>query len=151
MKNGILRQIAEIESLSLPELRERWRELFGTEAPGYSASHLKRRLAYRVQELAFGGVGEVTRAKLRAHIDNDESGAVRLKQRKQRDGLPVIGTRLIRIWHDQRHEVTVVSDGCEYQGRRFKSLSAIAKVITGSHWNGRAFFGLRKPKPKGKP
>jgi hypothetical protein len=55
----------------------------------------------------------------------------------------VVGTRLIREYDGQRHEVTVVTGGFEYRGRRYRSLSAIASAVTGTHWNGLAFFGLR--------
>jgi hypothetical protein len=67
-------------------------------------------------------------------------GKGRLAKRSQ--DRPIIGTRLVRMWRDSRHEVTVIQGGYEYQGRRYRSLSAIAKAITGTHWNGRAFFGL---------
>jgi hypothetical protein len=58
--------------------------------------------------------------------------------------MPVVGTRLVREWRGERHEVTVVPGGFEYLGRLYRSLTAIAKVITGQHWNGRLFFGLRR-------
>jgi hypothetical protein len=62
--------------------------------------------------------------------------------------MPVVGTRLIRDWNDRRYEVTVTYGGFEFEGRRYRSLSAIAKVITGTHWNGRAFFGLKQQNDK---
>ena len=62
--------------------------------------------------------------------------------------MPVVGTRLVREWHGERHEVTVTKDGLEYEGRPYRSLSAVAKVISGGHWSGPAFFGLRKPERK---
>jgi hypothetical protein len=64
---------------------------------------------------------------------------------RARQDLPVVGTRLVREWDGQRHEVTVVHGGFEYRGRRYRSLSAIASAITGTHWNGRRFFGLPAP------
>ncbi len=148
MKESIARQIADLESLSLDELRGRWRDLFGTEPPGYSKAHLVRRLAYRIQELAHGGLTDATRAALRATAERDCAGGqgARLVRRNANDGGPVAGTVFVRTWRDQRHEVTVVEDGFEYAGRTYRSLTAIAKVITGAHWNGKLFFGLRDRK-----
>ena len=146
MMSGVLRQITELEQMSRPELQTRWQELYATEAPAYRRDVLIRRLAYRVQELAHGGVSEATRSKLRDHLadqglDVDRPRTTRLRRS---DGLPVIGTRLIRHWHGERHEVTVVVGGFEYAGQRYRSLTAVAKKITDAHWNGRAFFGLRR-------
>ena len=146
--NNILAQINEIQTLALPELRERWTVLYGNSAPGYSREHLIRRLAYRIQELAHGGVSDATRAQLRAIAAKDcPSGQVRpLARRDANQGDPVPGTRYVREWHGQRHEVTVIDGGFEYGGKTFRSLSAVAKAITGQHWNGPLFFGLKKRK-----
>ncbi len=142
---SIARQIADLENMTLDELRGRWRDLFGTEPPGYSKAHLVRRLAYRLQELAHGGITDATRAALRAVAERDgqPGQGMRLTRRDANDGGPVAGTRFVREWHGQRHEVAVVEGGFEYQGKIFRSLSAIAKLITGAHWNGKLFFGLR--------
>ena len=70
--------------------------------------------------------------------------AAPLRQASNRKGTPVIGTRLIREWNGGRYEVTVVHDGFEFQGKTYRSLTAITKTITGTHWNGPAFFGLRR-------
>ncbi len=142
MKAALLRQITELETMTLADLRERWRELYGTEPPGYSRTHLAKRLAYRVQELAYGGLSDVARAKLREHVEADTGRVRPLERRKNKDDMPVVGTRLIREWHGERYEVTVVQSGFEFDGRRYRSLTAVAKAITGAHWNGRKFFGL---------
>ncbi len=146
--SNILAQIAEIQGLALAELRERWRVLYGKEAPGYSREHLIRRLCCRVQELAFGGVNDATRATLHALVERDGAcgQGTRLVRRNANDGGPVAGTVFVRTWRDQRHEVTVVEGGFEYAGRTYRSLTAIAKTITGQHWNGPLFFGLRDRK-----
>ena len=60
----------------------------------------------------------------------------------------MVGTKLVRDWKEKTYEVTVVHGGFEFEGRRYKSLTAIAEAITGSHWNGRAFFGLKKSHEK---
>jgi hypothetical protein len=141
----VLAQIAEIERMSLAELRTRWRELFATDPPGYSRELFVRRLAYRVQELAFGGLSPTTREKLAsiaASIDACNGNGNGLKRRRRDDILP--GTRLVREWNGRRYEVVVAKDGFEFEGRPYRSLSAIAEAITGAHWNGKLFFGLRR-------
>ncbi len=150
--SNILAQIAEIQGLALAELRERWKTLYGSDPPAYSREHLIRRLCYRVQELAHGGVSDATRATLRAIAECDGAGGqgARLVRRNANDGGPIPGTRFVREWHGERHEVAVVDEGFEYAGRTYRSLTAIAKVITGQHWNGRLFFGLRDRK-RGNP
>jgi len=142
---NILAQITEIQGLDLAGLRERWRSLYGSEAPAYSRTFLIRRLAYRVQELANGGLNDATRGALRAIAERDCPGGQvgpLLRRDANVDG-PVGGTRYIREWHGERHEVTVVSDGFEYRGQTYRSLTAIAKRITNAHWSGNLFFGLR--------
>lgn len=147
MSNSIVKQIAGLHRLSAPELKERWRELFGTEPPGYNRSFLIKRLAYRLQELTHGGLSGDVQAKMKDILREaglTEGGLTPGRDRlaKRSQDRPIIGTRLVRMWRDSRHEVTVIQGGYEYQGRRYRSLSAIAKAITGTHWNGRAFFGL---------
>lgn len=153
MRNGVLAQITDLERLSRDELHERWRALFGGDPPRYSRDLLVGRLAYRIQELAYGGLSESVEARLdeclpEDRIDSESGAAARLKRRQRKNGMPVAGTRLIREWQGRRYEVTVVDGGFEYEGRRYRSLTAITKAITGTHWNGPAFFGLRKPERK---
>ena len=126
------------------------RDLYGTESPSYNRAHIVKRLAYRIQELAYGGLSEATRDQLREHLENERldtetERVTRMTRRQTKNGVPVVGTRIVRDWHGERHEVTVVQGGFEYEGRRYRSLSAIARAITGTRWNGPAFFGLRKP------
>ena len=150
MRDGVLKQITDLERLTHAQLKERGGDLYGTEPSASNRALLIKRLAYRIQELAFGGVSDTTRVKLRDHIDNDRLDTdaardARLKRRRRQDGMPVRGTRLIREWRGKRYEVTVVDGGFEFAGCRYRSLTAVTKVITGTHWNGPAFFGLRKP------
>lgn len=142
MSREILRQITELQSLSMADLRARWRELFGSGPPGAGRGYLLRRLAYRIQELAYGGVSDITRARLRDHLGGDTGRTRPLERRKRQGDEPVVGTRFVREWRGERYEVTVVAGGYELRGRLYRSLSAAAKAITGAHWNGRAFFGL---------
>ena len=141
MTTQILKQIAELHSLDHGQLKDRWREFYGTEPPGYRRGFLIKALAYRIQELTYGGLSQ----EIREELDARNDGAA--PKGKRRNGAPkdrpVAGTRLIREWQGVEHHVTVMTDGFEYQGRRYKSLSAIARAITGTRWNGPLFFGVR--------
>jgi len=145
----VLKQIAGLGRLSYADLQERWRQLMGAEPPRYNREFLIKRLAHRLQELAYGGLRPDTREQMNQLLDDagyNELGGLRAggKPRARQD-LPVVGTRLVREWDGERHEVSVVHGGFAYQGRRYRSLSAIASAITGTHWNGRRFFGLPAP------
>jgi hypothetical protein len=149
MSQSVVKQIADLGRLSYGDLQERWRQLIGAEPPRYNREFLVKRLAHRLQEFAHGGLSEDGRAQMNQLLDEagyNELGGLRAggKPRARQD-LPVVGTRLVREWDGQRHEVTVVHGGFEYRGRRYRSLSAIASAITGTHWNGRRFFGLPAP------
>ena len=105
------------------------------------------RLGHRIQELRFGGLSEWAREELAAcvpegSLDTDAGTVQRMRRRKRREGLAV-GTRLVREFDGVRHEVTVTREGFEWQGKAFRSLSAVARAITGTNWNGPKFFGLR--------
>ena len=131
-----------------PALKERWRSLYGTEPPAYKREHIIRRLAYRIQELAYGGLPDETKAELERIAEEDERRRqdARAQCRKPKTTHPLAGTRLVREWNGRRYEVTAVEGGFEYGGRKYRSLSAVAKAITGAHWSGPQFFGLRTPK-----
>jgi len=141
---SVLKQVMELPTLGFAELKARWVELYGTEPPAYNRAHLVKRLAYRIQELAYGGLSEGARERL------EGLGETRRPSRPRRD-LPVAGTLLVREWQGRRYEVTVTRGGFEYKGRPYRSLSAIAKAITGTQWNGKAFFGFRSQKAKAAP
>ena len=143
MNDSAVRQVADLRAMSMEELRGRWRELFGSEPPAYGRAQLIKRLAYRLQELAFGGLSEETGKRLRA-LARKHDGDSGVPRRRSSQAGPVAGTRLIREWDGRRHEVTVTREGFEYDGQPYRSLSAIARAITGTPWNGPAFFGLRK-------
>jgi len=146
---NILSQISILRTLSKEELQCKWREVFGREPPKYSRPFLLKRLIYKIQENAFGGLKSETKKKM----DNllAEGGfnelAMRNKsgngKRSNTDLIP--GTLLVREWQGRRHEVTVIPDGFEYCGKRYRSLTSAAKAITGTHWNGPIFFGIRRP------
>jgi hypothetical protein len=142
MTDSVLAQIAALAKASLPELRAQWRDLFGKEAPGINRAYLERRIAYRLQELAYGGLSDTTRMKLDALAKTADKGSSARTRARAQDR-PIAGTKLLRVWQGVEHSVTVLQTGYDYQGRSFASLSAVARHITGSRWNGPAFFGLR--------
>ena len=140
MTDSIAAQVAALPKTPTPELKQMWRELFDKEPPGFSRNYLISRLAYRIQELAYGGLKPATRAKLDALADALDPKAAR----KRVVNGPVVGTQLIREWRGVEHKVTVLADGFEWEGRRYKSLSAVARAITGTRWNGLTFFGVKR-------
>ena len=153
MTDTVLRQIAELPTLPYGRLKEMWREYFGVEPPAYRRGFLVRGLAHRIQELAYGGLSDAHQARLDALVEEDEaaqkSGGKRKKAPPRGERL-ITGTRLVREWKGVAHEVTVIEDGFEYGGRRYRSLSAVARAITGTRWNGPMFFGLRTHRSGGK-
>ncbi len=106
---------------------------------------LEQRIAYRIQELTWGGPSKPVARLLDALADEVEGKKVR-KSVISDPRNPVIGTRLVREWDGAEHVITVLKDGFDWQGRRYKSLSAVARDITGTQWNGYRFFGLRERK-----
>ena len=140
MTDSIAARVAALPKTPTPELKQMWRELFDREPPGFSRNYLISRLAYRIQELAYGGLKPKTRAKLDALAD----GLNPKIARKRVINGPVVGTQLIREWRGVEHRVAVLVDGFEWEGRRYRSLSAVARAISGTRWNGWAFFGLKR-------
>jgi hypothetical protein len=140
MTDSIAAQVAALPKTPTPELKQMWRELFDREPPAFSRNYLISRLAYRIQELAYGGLKPSTRAKLDALADALDPKAAR----KRVVNGPVVGTQLVREWRGVEHKVTVLADGFEWEGRRYRSLSAVARAISGTRWNGWAFFGLKR-------
>ncbi len=142
MRNSIPAQLTALPGKSIAELKDLWRELYQAEPPLYNRAFLVKRLAYRIQELAYGGLSAPTVARLDALADEEEA-RLQGKPRRRITDRPVAGTRLVREWQGVEHHVTVLVDGFEYQGRTYRSLSAVARSIAGTNWNGPLFFGLR--------
>ena len=135
-------EIAGLFDRSTQELRLAWRKLHRTEPPfGISRDLLIRALVHQVQEQSYGGTGRALRRRLQTLTGERErrgasfDPAVVLKT----------GTTLVRQWRGHTHAVLVRDNGFEYEGERYRSLSVIAKRITGAHWSGPRFFGLTKP------
>lgn len=143
MTETVVARIATLKKIPTPDLREMWRELFETEPPRQNRRFLESRLAYRIQELEYGELRPATIARLEALGEDLDGGNTEVRH-KRTDNRPITGTRLIREFQGVEHCVTVLTDSFEYQGRPYKSLSAIARAITGTRWNGWVFFGLRK-------
>ena len=135
-------RLAVLKSTPTPELKTQWRELFETEPPAFNRRYLESRLAYRIQELAYGGLKPETVKRLETLGEQLDGGNITLR-RIRADLKPITGTKLIREWQGVEHTVTVLADGYEWQGRPYRSLSAVARAITGTRWNGWIFFGLK--------
>ena len=138
----VLGRLAALKTASTPDLKQQWRELFATEPPPYNRRFLESRLAYRIQELAYGGLKPETIRRLE-ELGEQLDGGNPILRRIRGDEMPITGTRLVREYQGVDHSVTVLHDGFEYQGRPYQSLSAIARAITGTRWNGWLFFGLK--------
>jgi hypothetical protein len=140
--------LAALKTTPTPDLKRQWRDLFETEPPPYNRRFLESRLAYRIQELAYGRLKPETIERLEALGRQLDGGDVVLR-RTRTEEKPISGTRLIREWQSIEHCVTVRDHDYEYQGRPYKSLSAVARAITGTRWNGWVFFGLKNQ--RGRP
>ncbi|QJF51095.1 DUF2924 domain-containing protein [Roseobacter ponti] len=142
MTDTIPARLAALKTTSTPDLKAQWRDLFDSEPPPFNRRYLESRLAYRIQELAYGGLKPETIKRLEALGEQLDGGNITTR-RIRKDLKPITGTRLIREWQGVEYLVTVTADGFEWQGRPYKSLSAIARAITGTRWNGWVFFGLK--------
>lgn len=144
---SVLAQIAELKTLSIIDVKTRWRTLFGTEPPLYNRRFLESRLTYRIQELAYGGLKPETLKRLEQLGEDLDGGRIEVRKRSA-NLLPIAGTRLLREWQGVEHTVTVTDKGFEYLGQPYQSLSAIARRITGTRWNGWTFFGLKNQRSR---
>lgn len=141
MEKTVLKQIDELHRMSMAQLRKRWADLMGSDPGKLGRQYLMRRLAYRVQELAYGGLSPQARRQLEAAADGRPRSATPSKSKKT---ILAPGTRLLREWHGDRYEVIVEADGFRYNGKLYRSLTAAAYAITGSHLSGNLFFGIQR-------
>ena len=159
MRPETARAVECLQGMTVRELREEYARVFDEASRSNNKQHLWRRIAWRLQELDEGGLSE--RALRRAReLANDADLRIRppkgawepFNGRTQiRNAafshdprLPMPGTILAREYHGQTHQVTVLAGGFEYEGESYRSLTAVAKAIIGTHWNGYHFFGLGK-------
>lgn len=137
--------VGRLAQLPPEELRREWARRYGAPAPALSAELLRLGIGYKLQEAKLGGISRSTRTLLRQL--SARAGVGETGKPLPRKLTP--GTRLVRDWRGAGHTVTVLEDGFVYDGRHWKTLTAVARAITGSHWNGPMFFGLtaraRKP------
>ena len=138
-RHELSQRIVALNDLTAQQLRDEWRRLYRGQPPRLSRDLLIRTIAYRMQELAYGGLSKATQRKLDALT----------KELKAKGSIAVTpdtsvrpGTRLVREWCGRTHTVVVTEDGFEYAGKSFSSLTKIAHAITGAHWSGPRFFGL---------
>lgn len=133
--------LKNFKTMSPAQLRAAWREQYRSPAPDIGPDLLRRGIAYRMQERQFGKLAGSTKREIDriiARLEQDgEIGTVSPARLKP-------GTQLIRSWHGMVHQVLVLADGYEHEGRSYRSLSQIARAITGAHWSGPRFFGLSK-------
>jgi hypothetical protein len=141
-QDSVLARVATLKAMPTTKLKEQWSALFNTPPPPYNRRFLESRLAYRIQELAYGGLKPETVRRLEQLGEQLDGGNIAVRRVRGSD-IPIAGTRLIREYQGVEHTVTVMADGYEWQGRPYKSLSAIARAITGTRWNGLLFFGLK--------
>jgi hypothetical protein len=140
-RSRIAGKLAALASLSIKELKREWRSLYGfAPPPRISRELLVRAVAYRIQEQTLGGLKEPTR-KLLLRLANDARNGKPLKL--SASAPTSAGTVLMREWQGVTHEVRVLDRGVLYQRRRYRSLSEVARLITGSRWSGPLFFGPR--------
>jgi hypothetical protein len=142
-RDALTAEIAALSKASIEDLCERWKTLYGKEPSAHiGRSFVIRAIAYRLQEKAFGGLKPSTR-RLLARVAEATAAGSSPKSSSVRKAEP--GTILVREWQGSTHRVTVLGDGISFKGKRFRSLSEIARKITGSRWSGPRFFGLRLP------
>jgi hypothetical protein len=147
VSEALEREIAALPKMNIDQLQAKWRQRLKEPVP----MHVRKQLfvpilAYKLQEQAYGGLKpEIRRQieKIAVAYRRDPKGAPRLDIAQSIKP----GTRLLRHWNGQTHYVTVIEQGFEYEGERYKSLSVIARKITGTRWSGPAFFGVKERRP----
>lgn len=140
-RGSLSERLLPLQQLNSRDLRTEWRRLFRSNPPNLSRDLLVRAVAYRVQELAQGGLPRVTARKLATlAAEFGRDGRISADPRPQIKQ----GARLVREWRGRTHVVTVTEDGFTYAGNTYPSLTSIAQEITGAHWSGPRFFGLIK-------
>jgi hypothetical protein len=136
----VARLLERLLTLTSDQLRHEWQRLYRANPPRrLSRDLLQRAIAHKIQEQAYGGLSQTLRRRLQTLARAmAQDGEVALKTSPGRKP----GARLVRQWRGETHCVLVLDDGFLYQDRHYRSLSAIARVITGAHWSGPRFFGL---------
>jgi len=148
-----MNEIMALKNAPAKELMKRYKELYGEDASGTHRTYLWRKIAYKLQEQKFGGLSAKASGKLKTLIEEfdpinnkalrPDKPMVNQQQAPAKDKrLPIPGTVITKEYKDASYQVKVLEKGFEYNGKIYKTLSAIAKEITGAHWNGYLFFNL---------
>ncbi|MXN66514.1 DUF2924 domain-containing protein [Stappia sp. GBMRC 2046] len=140
-KQQVREELAHLPEFPPEDLKTRWQELYGAPPPKRLGRLIMiRAIAHRLQEMAFGGVSPATRRRLKRLGADLAAGrvpkpaSIKIKP----------GTRLLREWQGEMHEAIVLEREVVYRGQSFRSLSAVAREITGTPWSGPVFFGLKE-------
>ncbi|MBI4426001.1 MAG: DUF2924 domain-containing protein [Candidatus Kerfeldbacteria bacterium] len=135
------KEIAKLSRISRDELRKEWQRVHRADPPDrISRDLMMRALAYSIQEQEYGGLDKATRRRLRALAQALEAeGEIPASAGRSLKA----GAKLVREWHGETYTVVALEEGFEFKGQRYRSLSRIAREITGSRWSGHRFFGLR--------
>ena len=158
MYSAVLKEIEDLRSAAIAEIRARYREVFGEEPRSNHREQLFRHLVWRLQAVAYGGLSERARRRA-AEIANDADLRIRpprdidasqIGANRHDRRIPPAGTTLTRSFRNGTVSVEVLPSGFLYEGRQYRSLSAIACEVTGTRWNGLAFFGLTGKRTSGK-
>ncbi len=139
---SVTARIARLPDLQMAEIRALWKELFQSDTPIYNRHYLERRIAHKLQEIEFRKVDpnllDRNKRRIEALIETGKN------RKLDRDIRLMAGTQLAREYQGRTHRVTVMIDGqYEFQGRAYRSLSMIAREITGTRWSGPVFFGVK--------
>lgn len=152
---GFTEKLVELESMTVGQLASRYLELFGRPSRSRNKGYLKKQLAWRIQELAEGGLSELAKQRIAELMPDAEALLMSMGRRSRRlktapaaprrewdSRLPPPGTVLERHFGGRSHRVLILADGFEYEGNTYRSLSQVARVIAGTRWNGFTFWGL---------
>lgn len=147
-----MNEIMALKNASAKELMKRYKELYGKDATGTHKTYLWRKIAYKLQEQKLGGLSAKANGKLTALIEEfnpinnkalrPDKPVVSQEAPAKDKRLPIPGTVITKEYKGANYQVKVLEKGFEYNGKIYKTLSAVAKEITGAHWNGYLFFNL---------
>lgn len=141
--NIVMRQLVALTQMGLKELQEKYEEMYGQSTDIISLRSLRQKLAYRIQEVYYGGLNDREKERLELIAQRDPVANLELAN-LPKDTIPR-GTRFSREWHGKVYEVIATGSGTyEYAGQYYRSLSSVATAITGTKWNGNKFFGVKK-------
>lgn len=138
MTQSVLKQLSSLPDMDTGQLERLWTNIFETAPPDHkNPIMMRRKLAWRIQEVAYGGLSKDAQNTINKLKKNPASKSPRKKN------MPPVGTQLVRYWGDEEHRVMVLVDGFEYKSCKYRSLTQIATLITGTKWSGPKFFGLK--------